>query len=58
VLVMPIMEKLFLIYYDASGQGLGSTVMHHVVVYAYASRDNNYPTHDLELATMVHAVKI
>jgi hypothetical protein len=63
VLTMPNMEKLFLIYCDASGQGLGCVLMqdHHVV--AYASRqlrkhEEKYPTHDLELAAVVHALKI
>jgi hypothetical protein len=36
ILVMPDMEKLFSIYYDVSGQGLGCVLMQdgHVVVYA------------------------
>jgi hypothetical protein len=48
ILVMPDMEKPFSIYYDASGQGLGCVLMHEA----------HYPTHDLELATVVHALKI
>jgi hypothetical protein len=63
VLVMPDMEKPFFIYYDASGQGLGCVLMQDDRVVAYASRQLRkhevyYPTHDLELATMVHALKI
>jgi hypothetical protein len=57
------MEKLFSIYYDASSQGLGCVLMQDGRVVAYASRqlrkhDVNYPTHDLELAVVVHALKI
>jgi hypothetical protein len=60
---MPDMEKLFSIYYDASSQGLGCVLMQDGRVVAYASRqlrkhDVNYPTHDLELAVVVHALKI
>jgi ribonuclease HI len=63
VLVMPDMEKPFSIYYDASGQGLGCVLMQDGHVVAYASRqlrkhEVNYPTHDLELAAVVHALKI
>jgi hypothetical protein len=63
ILVMPDMEKPFSIYCDALGQGLGCVLMqdHHVV--AYASRqlrkhEVNYAAHDLELADVVHALKI
>jgi hypothetical protein len=63
VLVMPDMEKPFSIYCDASGQGLGCVLMQDRRVVAYASRqlrkhEVNYLTHDLELAAMVHALKI
>jgi hypothetical protein len=63
VLVMPDMEKSFSIYCDTSGQGLGCVLMQDGHVVAYASwqlrkQEEHYPTHDLELATMVHAVKI
>jgi hypothetical protein len=63
VLVMPDMEKPFSIYYDASGQGLGYVLMQDGRVVAYASRqlrkhEVNYSTHDLELAAVVHALKI
>jgi hypothetical protein len=58
ILVMPDMEKLFSIYCDASGQGLGCVLMQDGCVVAYASRqlrkhEVNYPTHDLELAVVV-----
>jgi hypothetical protein len=61
VLVMPDMEKPFSIYCDASAQGLGCVLMQDGRVVAYASRqlrkhEVNYPTHDLELAAVVHAL--
>jgi hypothetical protein len=60
---MPDMEKPFSIYCDASGQGLGGVLMQDGRAIAYASRqlrkhEVNYPTHDLELAAVVHALKI
>jgi hypothetical protein len=60
---MPDMEKLFSIYCDASGQGLGCVLMQDGHVVAYASRqlgkhEMHYPTHDLELAAAVYALKI
>jgi hypothetical protein len=63
VLVMSDMEKPFSIYCDASGQGLGCVLMQDGRVVAYASRqlrkhEVNYPTHDLELAAVVHPLKI
>jgi hypothetical protein len=63
ILVMHDMEKSFSIYCDASSQGLGCVLMQdgHVVVYASWQRrkhEAHYPTHDLELAAVVHALKI
>jgi hypothetical protein len=63
VLTMPDMEKPFSIFCDASSQGLGSVLMQDCHVVVYASRqlrkhEEKYPTHDLELAVMVHALKI
>jgi hypothetical protein len=63
ILVMPDMEKPFSIYCDASGQGLGCVLMQDGCMVAYHSRqlrkhEVNYPTHDLELAAVVHALKI
>jgi hypothetical protein len=60
---MPDMEKSFSIYCDAYGQGLGCVLMQdsHVVVYAsrqLRKHEVHYPTHDLELAAVVHALKI
>ncbi|KAL2230621.1 UNVERIFIED_CONTAM: Transposon Tf2-12 polyprotein [Sesamum indicum] len=53
----------YIVYTDASKQGLGCVLMQNVKVIAYASRqlrnhELNYPTHDLELAAIVHALKI
>jgi hypothetical protein len=63
VLVMPDMVKPFSIYCDALGQGLGCVFMQDGRVVAYASQqlrkhEVNFPTHDLELAAVVHALKI
>jgi hypothetical protein len=63
VLVMPDLQKGFDIYCDACGQGLGCVLMQEGHMIAYASRqlrkhELNYPTHDLELAAVVHALKI
>jgi len=51
------------VYCDASGMGLGCVLMQDQRVIAYASRalrrhEENYATHDLELAVVVHALKI
>jgi hypothetical protein len=51
------------VYCDASGTGLGCVLMQDNQVIAYVSRalrphDQNYPTHDLELAAVVHALKM
>jgi hypothetical protein len=63
ILVMLDMEKPFSIYCDVSGQGLGCVLMQDGHIVAYASQqlrkhEVNYPTHDLELAAVVHALKI
>jgi hypothetical protein len=63
ILVMPDMEKPFSIYCDTSGQGLGCVLMQDGHVVAYASwqlrkHEVNYLTHDLELAVVVHALRI
>jgi ribonuclease HI len=60
---MPDLQKGFDIYCDASRQGLDCVLMQEGHVIAYASRqlrkhEQNYPTHDLELAAVVHALKI
>jgi ribonuclease HI len=60
---MPDMENPFSIYCDASSQGLGCVLMQDGHIVAYASRqlrkhEEKYSTHDLELAAVVHALKI
>ncbi|WVZ85221.1 hypothetical protein U9M48_032169 [Paspalum notatum var. saurae] len=63
VLTLPDLHKDFVVYCDASRQGLGCVLMQDNKVVSYASRqlrahEENYPTHDLELAAVVHALKI
>jgi hypothetical protein len=63
VLAQPDNSKPYDVYCDASGTGLGYVLMQENRVIAYASRalrphELNYPTHDLELAVVVHALKI
>ena len=64
ILTIPVVEEgNFVIYSDASKIGLGAVLMHNGKVIAYASRqlkdhEKNYPTHDLELAAVVFALKI
>ncbi|WVZ84489.1 hypothetical protein U9M48_031518 [Paspalum notatum var. saurae] len=60
VLTLPDLTKSFTVYCDASKEGLGCVLMREGKVIAYASRrlrkhEVNYPTHDLELAVVVHA---
>ena len=57
VLAPPDTKKDFVIYCDASRQGLGCVLMQERRVIAYASRklrphEENYPVHDLELAAV------
>ena len=52
-----------MVYSDTSRQGLRCVLMQDGRVIAYASRqlkkhEKNYPTHDLELAAVVFALKI
>ena len=63
VLAVPSGVKDFEVYTDASRQSLGAVLMQHGSVVAYASRqlkkhEVNYPTHDLELAAVVFALKL
>ena len=56
-------QEPYVVYTDASGTGLGCMLMQHRKVVAYTSRhlkphEKNYPTHDLELAAIVFALKI
>ena len=63
ILTIPEGEDDFVIYCDTSGQGLGAVLMQHakVIDYAYCQLkdyEKNYPIHDLELATVVFALKM
>jgi hypothetical protein len=63
VLAQPDIEKPFDVFCDASKNDLGCVLMQDGRVIMYASRqlrkhEANYPTHDLELAAVVHALKI
>jgi hypothetical protein len=63
VLVLPDLTTKFDIYCDASHRGLRCVLMQEGQVVCYASRqlrkhEENYPTHDLEVATVVHTLKI
>ncbi|KAL0534776.1 hypothetical protein IC582_029069 [Cucumis melo] len=63
VLTVPDGSGSFVIYSDAFKKGLGCVLMQQGKVVAYASRqlkshEQNYPTHDLELAAVVFALKI
>ncbi|WVZ89722.1 hypothetical protein U9M48_036088 [Paspalum notatum var. saurae] len=56
VLTLPDLHKDFVVYCDASRQGLGCVLMQDNKV--LRAHEENYPTHDLELAADVHALKI
>nr|GEY52294.1 putative reverse transcriptase domain-containing protein [Tanacetum cinerariifolium]GEZ09549.1 putative reverse transcriptase domain-containing protein [Tanacetum cinerariifolium] len=63
IIALPEGNDDFVIYYDASLQGLGAVLMQKEKVIAYASRqlkpnEENYTTHDLELGAIVFALKI
>ena len=63
ILTIPKGEEGFVIYCDASDQGLGAILMQHGRVIAYASRqlkqyEKNYARHDLELAIVVFVLKM
>ncbi|GKC33750.1 putative reverse transcriptase domain-containing protein [Tanacetum coccineum] len=63
VLALPDGPTDFVVYCDASCQGLGCVLMQRGKVIAYASRqlkihEKNYTTHDLELGAVVFALKI
>jgi ribonuclease HI len=60
---LPDASKDFVVYCDALKQGLSCVLMQGGKVVAYASRqlrkhEENYPTHDLELAAIIHALKV
>ena len=63
ILTQPDVAKPFDVYCDASGTDLGCVLMQEGRVVAYASQqwrkhEEHYATHDLELAAVVHALKI
>nr|GEZ34146.1 reverse transcriptase domain-containing protein [Tanacetum cinerariifolium] len=63
ILALPEGNDDFVVYCDASYQGLGAVLMHREKVIAYASRqlkpnEENYTTHDLKLGVVVFALKI
>lgn len=63
VLTIPTRSDGYVIYNDASYKGLSCMLMQNGRVVAYASwqlksYEKNYPTHDLELAAVVFALKI
>ncbi|GKC70029.1 putative reverse transcriptase domain-containing protein [Tanacetum coccineum] len=63
ILELPKGNDDFVVYCDASHQGLGAVLMQREKVIAYASRqlkhrEENYTTHDLELGSVVFALKI
>ncbi|GKC98986.1 putative reverse transcriptase domain-containing protein [Tanacetum coccineum] len=62
ILSLPDGPEDFVVYCDASNQGLGCVLMQRGKVIAYASRqlkihEKNYTTHDLELGAVVFALK-
>ncbi|GJV34582.1 putative reverse transcriptase domain-containing protein [Tanacetum coccineum] len=63
ILALPKGNEDIIAYCDASIKGLGVVLMQREKVIAYASRqlklhENNYTTHDLELGTVMFALKI
>ncbi|GJS51711.1 putative reverse transcriptase domain-containing protein [Tanacetum coccineum] len=63
ILALPEGSKDFVVYCDAPHKGLGAVLMQREKVVSYASRqlkvyEKNYTTHDLELGSMVFALKI
>jgi hypothetical protein len=62
ILIMPDITQPFDVFCDASKLGLGCVLMQEGKVISYLSRqlkqhEQNYPTHDLELAAIVLALK-
>ena len=62
VLIQPEPGVRYAVYCDASHEGLGCVLMQADQVVAYGSRqlkenEKNYPTHNLELAAVIHALK-
>ncbi|GKB36742.1 putative reverse transcriptase domain-containing protein [Tanacetum coccineum] len=62
ILALPEGSEDFVVYCDASHKGLGAVLMQREKVIAYASRqlkiyEKNYTTHDLEIGSVVFALK-
>ncbi|GJR83911.1 putative reverse transcriptase domain-containing protein, partial [Tanacetum coccineum] len=62
ILALPEGNEDFIVYYDASLQGLGAVLMQREKVIAYASRqlkphEENYTTYDLKLGAVVFALE-
>ncbi|GJZ97060.1 putative reverse transcriptase domain-containing protein [Tanacetum coccineum] len=63
ILALPEGSEDFVVYCDASHKGLGAVLMQREKVIAYSSQqlkvhEKNYTTHDLELGSVVFALKI
>ena len=63
VLTFPSGQDIFSVYCDAPRHGISYVLMQNDKVIAYASRqlkkhEQNFPTHDLELAALVFALRI
>nr|GFA25836.1 putative reverse transcriptase domain-containing protein [Tanacetum cinerariifolium] len=63
ILALPEGSKDFIVYCDVSNKRLGAVLIQREKVISYASRqlkihEKNYTTHDLELETVVFALKI
>ena len=63
ILAIPSRTDHFAVYCDASKNGLGCVLSQKEKVIAYASRqlrpyEVNYPTYDLELASVIFALKM
>ena len=63
ILIVPDRGQGYTMYCDASSAGLGCVLMQSGRIVVYGSRqlknhEQNYPTHDMELAVVVFALKI
>jgi hypothetical protein len=63
MLAQPDIKKLFDVYCDASGMGIGGVLMQDGRAIAYSSwqlqrHEEHYLTHNLELLVVVHALKV
>ena len=63
IMIVPEHGQRYTVYYDTSRDRLGCVLMQFKRVVAYGSRqlknhEQNYPTHDLELAAIVFTLKI